>query len=70
MTYGLAFRIGVVALAAIIGVTLPGDALASMAAETGSSAMLYLDELLIGGAVLGACLLLDTATWPVLTSRR
>ena len=70
MSFGFAMRIGAVALAALVGMILPADATAAIAAETGASAMLYLDELLIAGAILGACVLLDTATWPVLTSRR
>lgn len=70
MTRGLGLRIACVALVALAGSGLSGEAVAEMAGGAGAPAMVYLDEALIIGALVGALLLLDTTSWSWMTSRR
>ncbi|MEM1300253.1 MAG: hypothetical protein AAGH68_13350 [Pseudomonadota bacterium] len=70
MTRSLGLRIALVALAALAGLGVSGEAVAEVAGGTGAPTMLYLGEVLIFGAVAGALLLLDTTSWSWMTSRR
>ena len=70
MTWTMILRAGVLCAIALIGVAIPGDAVAHIATEAGAPALAFFDELLIAGALVGMLVLLDTTSWPMMTSRR
>ena len=65
----LGTRILPVACIALVAVALPVEAKAAIA-EHASTAAQYLDELVIGALALGAAILLDTASWSFMTTKR
>ena len=69
MLKNLASRVLPVAILAAIGFALPTEAMAAIA-EHASSAAQYLDEIVIGAIVLGVAILLDTASWSFMTTKR
>ena len=69
MLKNLASRVLPVAILAAIGFALPTEAMAAIA-EHASSAAQYLDEIVIGVIVLGVAILLDTASWSFMTTKR
>lgn len=70
MKRSLVVRIALVAIAALAGLGISGEAVAELAGGGGTPAMVYLDEVLIAGSIAGALLLLDTTSWSWMTSRR
>ena len=69
MIKNLAYRALPVALIAAAGFALPTEAMAAIA-QHASSAAQYLDEIVIGGVILGAVILFDTASWSFMTTKR
>ena len=69
MIKNLAYRVLPVAALAALGLALPTEAMAAIA-QHASSAAEYLDEIVIGGLILGAVILFDTASWSFMTTKR
>lgn len=59
-----------VLLVAAAGLFLPGGPMAAIADHMGTRANSWLDEVLISAAILGALIILDKASWSLMTSRR
>ena len=69
MMKNLAYRVLPVVALSAAGLAIPTEAMAAIA-QHASSAAQYLDEIVIGGLVLSAVILFDTASWSFMTTKR